>query len=122
MLKREHKHIQESIQGEMSAKGIERLEGETPTYFVAYYLFAGAVAQSLPREYAAYEGPDRMGGSGWDRVRRRHARDRYRRRLERPASLVRVRRGQHARHGRGRFTARMRGVKEAVRHIMRDLE
>jgi len=118
MLKREHKHIQESIQGEMSAKGIERLEGETPTYYVAYYLFAGGNAVAA-RDYAAYQDRTEW-GSDWEE----YAEDTL------VIDIVDASSGKLLWSGSGEGntrvgaddTARMRGVKEAVRHIMRDLK
>jgi len=117
-LKREHKHIQESIQGEMSSKGIRRADGESPTYYVAYYLFAGGVPVAF-RDYAAYQ--DRTDwGSDWAE----YAEDTL------VIDIVDSASGQLVWSGSGegntRFGAddsdRMRGVKEAVRHIMRDLK
>ena len=117
-LKREHKHIQESIEGELSSKGIQRLEGEIPTYFVAYYLFAGA-EPIAPREYAAYEGRTEW-GDGWDN----YAEDTLVIDIVDPSSgqLLWSGSGVGNTRGMGDDSDRMRGVKEAVRHIMRDLE
>ncbi len=117
-LKREHKHIQESIEGELSSKGIQRLEGEIPTYFVAYYLFAGA-EPIAPREYAAYEGRTEW-GDDWDN----YAEDTLVIDIVDPSSgqLLWSGSGVGNTRGMGDDSDRMRGVKEAVRHIMRDLE
>ena len=117
-LKREHKHIQESIEGELSSKGIQRLEGEIPTYFVAYYLFAGA-EPIAPREYAAYEGRTEW-GDDWDN----YAEDSLVIDIVDPSSgqLLWSGSGVGNTRGMGDESDRMRGVKEAVRHIMRDLE
>ena len=117
-LKREHKHIQESIQGEMSSRGIGRTDSETPTYYVAYYLFAGGKPVAF-REYAAYQNRTDW-GSDWEE----YAEDTL------VIDIVDSTTGQLVWTGSGegntRFGAddadRMRGVKEAVRHIMRDLK
>jgi len=114
-LKREHKHIQDSIEGELSAKGIQRVEGEAPTYYVAYYLFAGGEPVA-PRDYAAYQ--DRT--DEWeDRDDDTLVID-----IVDPASGQLLWSGSG--EGNTRYaaddSARMRGVKEAVRHIMRDLK
>jgi hypothetical protein len=115
VLKREHKHIQESIQGELSAKGIQPAGGASPTYYVAYYLFAGGEPVA-PRDYAAYE--DRT--DEWeDRDDDTLVID-----IVDPASgqLLWSGSGEGNTRGGGEDSDRMRGVKEAVRHIMRDLE
>ena len=117
-LKREHKHIQESIQGEMSSRGIGRTEGGTPTYYVAYYLFAGGEPVAF-RKYAAYQDRTEW-GSEWAG----YAEDTL------VIDIVDSATGQLLWTGSGegntRYgaddTDRMRGVKEAVRHIMRDLK
>ena len=114
-VKREHKHIQESIEGELSSKGIQRVEGEPPTYYVAYYLFAGGVPVAF-RDYAPYE--DRT--DEWqDRGEDTLVID-----IVDPSSgqLLWSGSGVGNTRGMGDDSDRMRGVKEAVRHIMRDLE
>ena len=52
-LKREHKHIQNSIQRELSKRGVRHAGDESPDYYVAYYLFEiGDSPES--RDYATY--------------------------------------------------------------------
>ena len=117
-LKREHKHIQESIAGELSSKGIQPAEGASPTYYVAYYLFTNGEPVA-PREYAAYQ--DRTDwGSGWDRF----AEDALVIDIVDAASgqLLWSGVGDGNTRGGGDDSDRMRGVKEAVRHIMSDLK
>ena len=117
-LKREHKHIQESIAGELSSKGIQPAGGASPTYYVAYYLFTNGEPVA-PREYAAYQ--DRTDwGSDWDRF----AEDALVIDIVDPATgqLLWSGSGEGNTRGGGDDADRMRGVKEAVRHIMRDLE
>jgi len=117
-LKREHKHIQESIAGELSSKGIQPAAGASPTYYVAYYLFTNGEPVA-PREYAAYQ--DRTDwGSGWDRF----AEDALVIDIVDPASgqLLWSGLGDGNTRGGGDDSDRMRGVKEAVRHIMSDLK
>jgi hypothetical protein len=46
-LKREHKHIQKSIQRELSDRGVRRVEDRPPTYHVAYYLFPDGIPSRL---------------------------------------------------------------------------
>lgn len=117
-LKREHKHIQESIAGELSSKGIQPAGGASPTYYVAYYLFTNGEPVA-PREYAAYQ--DRTDwGSGWDRF----AEDALVIDIVDAASgqLLWSGVGDGNTRGGGDVSDRMRGVKEAVRHIMSDLD
>lgn len=113
-LKREHKHIQESIEGELSDKGIEHVEGGTPTYYVAYYLFAGGKPVAAT-DYEAYESRT---GEWAD-----HAEDTLVIDIVDPATgkLMWTGSGEGNTRGGGNEDDRMRGVKEAVRHIMRDL-
>jgi hypothetical protein len=120
-LKREHKHIQESIAGELSSKGIQPAGGVSPTYYVAYYLFAGGEPVAS-RDYAAYE----------ERTEKWEDRDDDTLVIDvvDPASGQLLWSGSgegNARYGsddsdRMRDSGRMRGAKEAVRHIMRDLK
>lgn len=114
-LKREHKHIQESIEGELSGKGIQHVEGGAPTYYVAYYLASGGNPVAA-RGYAAYE--NQM--NEWDR----HAEDTLVIDIVDPATgqLLWTGSGVGNTRGGGNEAERMRGVKEAVRHIMRNLD
>jgi hypothetical protein len=116
-LKREHKHIQESIEGELSSKGIQRVQGVSPTYYVAYYLFTNGEAIA-PREYAAYQERTEW-GDDWDRF----AEDALLIDIVDPATgqLLWSGSGEGNTRGGGDDSDRMRGVKEAVRHIMSDL-
>lgn len=114
-LKREHKHIQESIARELSSKGISHSGGGSPTYYVAYYLFSDGHPVA-PHAYAAYEGRT----------------DSWNTRFEEDTLLIDIvdsSTGELLWSGSGvgntragsNVEERMRGVKEAVRHIMRDL-
>ncbi len=117
-LKREHKHIQESIEGELSAKGVRRMQGGAPSYYVAYYLFTNGKAVT-PREYAVYQ--DRTDwGAGWGS----YDEDTLVIDIVDPASgkILWSGDGDGNTRGGGDDADRMRGVKEAVRHIMRGLE
>jgi len=114
-LKREHKHIQESIEGELSGKGVQHVESGTPTYYVAYYLVTNGnpVAAS---DYAAYQNltGDREYGPEDTLVID----------IVDPATgqLLWTGSGEGNTRGGGNDDERMRGVKEAVRHIMRNLD
>lgn len=119
---REHKHIQESIQGEMSSRGIRRIEGELPTYYVAYYLFVGGEPVAA-RDYASNQDRTESGSDGEDYDEGTLLID-----------LVDRARGELLWSGSGVGNtrwgadtgadepARLRSVKEAVRHIMKDLK
>jgi hypothetical protein len=121
-LEREHKHIQESIQGEMSSRGIRRIEGELPTYYVAYYLFVEGEPPAA-RDYASYQDRTESGSDGED-----YDEDTLLIDLVDPATGQLLWSGSGVGNTRwGADTgadepARMRGVKEAVRHIMKDLK
>jgi hypothetical protein len=118
VLKREHKHIQKSIAGELSERGVRRVTDQTPTYYVAYYLFSGGRAVA-PREYAAYEERTEWGDE-W----RRFAEDTLVIDVVDPATGSLLWSGSGI--GRTRLEedyagdegARMRGVKKAVRDIV----
>jgi hypothetical protein len=114
-LKREHKHIQESIAGELSSQGLEHSESSYPTYYVAYYLFSGGHPVA-PHGYAAYEGRT----DAWDA---RFDEDTLLIDIVDPATgkLLWAGSGIGNTRAGGNDEDRMRGVKEAVRHIMRDL-
>lgn len=114
-LKREHKHIQASIEGELSGKGVGHVEGGSPTYYVAYYLFSGGHPVA-PRNYAAYENRT----DTWDA---REDEDTLVIDIVDSATgqLLWTGSGVGNTRGGGNEEDRMRGVKEAVRHIMRDL-
>jgi hypothetical protein len=121
-LEREHKHIQESIQDEMSSRGIRRIEGELPTYYVAYYLLVGEEPVAA-RDYASYQDRTESGSDGED-----YDEDTLLIDLVDPATGQLLWSGSGVGNTRwGADTgadepARMRSVKEAVRHIMRDLK
>jgi hypothetical protein len=118
-LKREHKHIQKSIQRELSVRGGRRVEERPPTYHVAYYLFPDGHPVAA-RDYAPYEGP----AHDWEDP----AEDVLVIDIVDPASRQLLWSGSGAGNTRAIADvgsdqpARMRGVKEAVRHIMRDLK
>ncbi|MBT8453453.1 MAG: DUF4136 domain-containing protein [Deltaproteobacteria bacterium] len=114
-LKREHKHIQNSIEGELSRQGISRAEGGSPTYYVAYYLITdgGPVAAT---HYAAYDSRSEQ----WEA---RGDEDLLVIDIVDPATgkLLWTGSGVGNTRGGGNVEDRMRGVSEAVRHIMRAL-
>jgi len=118
-LKREHKHIQKSIQRELSDRGVRRVQDRPPTYRVAYYLFAEGRPVAA-RDYAPYERPTH----GWED----EAEDVLVIDIVDPASRQLLWSGSGAGNTRAIADvgtdepARMRGAKEAVRHIMRDLK
>jgi hypothetical protein len=109
-LKREHKHIQKSIQRELSDRGVRRVEDRPPTYHVAYYLFPDGHPVAA-RDYGEDPAEDVLVIDIVD-----------------PASRQLLWSGSGAGNTRAIADvgsdepARMRGVKEAVRHIMRDLK
>jgi len=113
-LKREHKHIQESIEGELSGKGIRHAEGGTPDYYVAYYLVTNGnpVAAS---NYAAYQNRTGEWEYGAEDTLVIDIVDKA------TGQLLWTGSGEGNTRGGGNDDDRMRGVKEAVRHIMRDL-
>ena len=121
-LEREHKHIQEAIEGEMSSRGVRRIEGELPTYYVAYYLFAGGEPVA-GRDYASYQDRTESGSDGEDYDEGTLIID-----LVDPASGQLLWFGSGVGNTRwgadtdGDESVRLRGLKEAVRHIMKDLK
>ena len=114
-LKREHKHIQESIEGELSGNGISHVEAGSPTYYVAYYLVTDGHPVAATK-YAAYDSRSEQ----WEA---RGDEDLLVIDIVDPATgkLLWTGSGVGNTRGGGNEEDRMRGVKEAVRHIMRDL-
>ncbi len=117
-LKREHKHIQDAITGELSKNGISRTEGASPSYYVAYYLFGSTGYAAAAREYANYKNRDSW-GDNWDT----YEEDTLVIDIVDPATgnLLWSGSGKGNTRAIGNVDDRMRGVKEAVRQIMSDL-
>lgn len=100
-LEREHKHIQKSIETEMASREVQRIEGEVPTYYLAYDLLVGG--EDGDEDTLLIELVDPATGQAlWSGSGSGDTRWGADTGTEEPA--------------------RMRGVKEAVRHIMKDLK
>ena len=118
-IKRQHKHLQNSVARQLSKRGVRQAGDQLPTYYVAYYLFEnGDMPKS--RDYATYSPRPVYVGGDPEEVLLIDIVD--------PKDEELLWSGSGVGNTRALTDVgpdeppRMRGVKVAVRHIMRDLK